>query len=242
MSRKIVEVTYIDPEVCFECGAPATERRHIIPVLLGGTKTIPLCGNCHAKVHGISGRKRTRLGELTKAALTAKKMRGEPLGGEKGQWGKHTNKTEVDRNKMLEGARKKSAESTKAAAKNNPNNKVFWEFMIDWQRIYGRISWRTNWNEIVSELNARGCKTATGLEFNTARAKAMWLNIQRNFNHRDSLRKYINHNGNIDIDDEVLGEIISGNEMAAQFILRQKKGLSLEAAIAYINEIKNQIK
>lgn len=31
MSRAYIEVTYIDPNVCFECGAPATERHHIVP-------------------------------------------------------------------------------------------------------------------------------------------------------------------------------------------------------------------
>ena len=77
MSRTYIEVTYIDPNVCFECGAPATERHHIVPASLGGTKTIPLCGICHAKIHDVDGKRRTRIAELTKAALDAKKARGE---------------------------------------------------------------------------------------------------------------------------------------------------------------------
>ena len=77
MSRTYIEVTYIDPNVCFECGAPATERHHIVPASLGGTKTIPLCGVCHAKIHDVDGKRRTRIAELTKAALDAKKARGE---------------------------------------------------------------------------------------------------------------------------------------------------------------------
>ena len=32
MSRIIIEATHIDPNVCFECGAPATERHHVVPV------------------------------------------------------------------------------------------------------------------------------------------------------------------------------------------------------------------
>ena len=77
MSRTYIEVTYIDPNVCFECGAPATERHHIVPASLGGTKTVPLWGICHAKIHDVDGKRRTRIAELTKAALDAKKARGE---------------------------------------------------------------------------------------------------------------------------------------------------------------------
>lgn len=77
MSRIYIEATYVDPNVCFECGAPATERHHVVPASLGGTKTIPLCGICHAKIHDVDGKRRTRIAELTKAALDAKKARGE---------------------------------------------------------------------------------------------------------------------------------------------------------------------
>lgn len=117
----------------------------------------------------------------TKQAFDAKRKRGEAMGGSAGQWGKHTNKNEDDREKMLEYAREKSAESTKLAARNNPHNKAFAEFMGDWQKIYGKVGWRTDWNAIVAELNKRGKRTATGLEFTVARAKAMWLNVNKNF-------------------------------------------------------------
>ena len=86
MSRTYIEVTYIDPNVCFECGAPATERHHIVPASLGGTKTVPLCGICHAKIHDVDGKRRTRIAELTKAALDAKKARGET-------WARNTDTT-----------------------------------------------------------------------------------------------------------------------------------------------------
>ena len=77
MPRTYIEVTNIDPNVCFECGAPATERHHIVPASLGGTKTVPLCGICQANIHDVDGKRRTRIAELTKAALDAKKARGE---------------------------------------------------------------------------------------------------------------------------------------------------------------------
>ena len=73
MPRIIIEATHINPDVCFECGAPATERHHVVPVSLGGTKTIPLCGECHAKVHDVSGRRRNKLRDLTKNSLEKRK-------------------------------------------------------------------------------------------------------------------------------------------------------------------------
>ncbi len=89
MSRIIIEATYIEPNVCFECGAPATERHHIVPASLGGTKTIPLCGDCHAKVHSIRGNRRNQLGELTKKSLDKRKELIETQGGfysRSGRW------------------------------------------------------------------------------------------------------------------------------------------------------------
>lgn len=40
-------------DICFECGADKNiHQHHVVPQIRGGTKTIPLCGNCHGKVHG----------------------------------------------------------------------------------------------------------------------------------------------------------------------------------------------
>jgi hypothetical protein len=37
---------------CFECGSNDTiENHHVVPRVLGGTKTIPLCVKCHGLVH-----------------------------------------------------------------------------------------------------------------------------------------------------------------------------------------------
>ncbi len=55
---------------CFECDGHATEEHHIIPKSLGGTKTVPLCAICHAKVHGLQNTGRADLApELTKRGL-----------------------------------------------------------------------------------------------------------------------------------------------------------------------------
>lgn len=36
---------------CFECGKPAQVNHHVIPRVMGGTKTVPLCDKCHSLVH-----------------------------------------------------------------------------------------------------------------------------------------------------------------------------------------------
>ena len=37
---------------CFECGSnESIHNHHVVPRILGGTKTIPLCETCHGKVH-----------------------------------------------------------------------------------------------------------------------------------------------------------------------------------------------
>lgn len=65
---------------CFECGKDATEDHHVIPESLGGKKTIPLCGGCHALVHGGYNTRRDDHVELTKLGLQRAKERGVKLG------------------------------------------------------------------------------------------------------------------------------------------------------------------
>jgi hypothetical protein len=43
----------IERHICFECGSDENiHEHHVVPKSKGGTKTIPLCGNCHGVVHG----------------------------------------------------------------------------------------------------------------------------------------------------------------------------------------------
>jgi hypothetical protein len=65
---------------CFECGAPATEDHHVIPQSLGGTKTVPLCGCCHERVHDAGWKRRDNHAELTREGLRKAKERGVVLG------------------------------------------------------------------------------------------------------------------------------------------------------------------
>jgi hypothetical protein len=39
---------------CFQCNNNAEHQHHVVPKSKGGTKTIPLCVECHSKVHNKS--------------------------------------------------------------------------------------------------------------------------------------------------------------------------------------------
>lgn len=64
-------------DTCFECDAPATQHHHVVPVSLGGTRTVPLCDDCHAMVHG---RRAVDVSTLTKVGLARRKREGKVVG------------------------------------------------------------------------------------------------------------------------------------------------------------------
>jgi hypothetical protein len=42
----------IDTNICFECGSDKNiQQHHVVPKSVGGTQKLPLCINCHGKVH-----------------------------------------------------------------------------------------------------------------------------------------------------------------------------------------------
>lgn len=64
--------------VCFECGCyDEIHNHHVVPKILGGTKTVPLCPSCHGKVHGVDFLNHKK---LTKEGLVNAKERGVKLG------------------------------------------------------------------------------------------------------------------------------------------------------------------
>lgn len=109
---------------------------------------------------------RELISQRTKQALKAKKERGEKTGG--------ACRKSFDMGKAVAA----SAKASKQKARNNVNNLAFREFILDWQAIHGQITAMTDWQVISDELNRRGKKTSTGLEFNKCRAKAMYTSLQ----------------------------------------------------------------
>lgn len=71
-------MTARDIGACYECGAPATEMAHVVPRLLGGTKTIPLCGRCHGLSHGMA--RAQDIGRLTRMGMQFARERGVRIG------------------------------------------------------------------------------------------------------------------------------------------------------------------
>jgi uncharacterized Zn finger protein len=59
--------------VCFECGAAAQHEHHVIPRAHGGKNTVPLCEQCHGRVHNQT----CTTSALTKAAMAAKREKRE---------------------------------------------------------------------------------------------------------------------------------------------------------------------
>lgn len=61
---------------CFECGSIAEHDHHVVPRSRGGIKTVPLCGPCHARVHGLADEWGANHGALTRDGLATKRARG----------------------------------------------------------------------------------------------------------------------------------------------------------------------
>lgn len=100
----------------------------------------------------------------TKAALTAKKERGEI-------WNKEMSTDRI--NKAVEA----SAKSRREKARNNPKNVFFWQFCINWQKKNGKFTAMTDFQPIADELNSLGQTTATGLPFTKNRVRAAYQNL-----------------------------------------------------------------
>ena len=111
----------------------------------------------------------------TKNALNAKKERKEETGGTHNLWGSRNGNT--DREKATKKAAAVSSSVRREKALKNENNRLFFEFITDWQAIHGTINWQTNWQAISDELNKRGKKTATGLCFDKNRAKSTYVKL-----------------------------------------------------------------
>lgn len=112
----------------------------------------------------------------TKQALKAKKDQLQNTGGTPELWGsKNGNK---NRHEAINKAASISASNRREKARQNANNKAFWEFITDWQAINGKITANTDFQPIADELNRRCKKTSTGLDFDKKRARAMYVSLK----------------------------------------------------------------
>lgn len=64
--------------LCFDCGTEDfIHQHHVVPKILGGVKTVPLCPGCHGKIHGMDF---TKHRNLTLLGLQRARRRGVRLG------------------------------------------------------------------------------------------------------------------------------------------------------------------
>lgn len=112
----------------------------------------------------ISEREALLISLRTKAALIAKKERGEV-------WNKEISSDRI--NKAVEA----SAKSRREKARNNPKNVFFWQFCINWQKKNGKFTAMTDFKPVADELNSLGQTTTTGLPFTKNRVRAMYNNL-----------------------------------------------------------------
>lgn len=118
--------------------------------------------------------------QRTKAGLSARKNKGQEIGGTAELWGSKNGN--INRAEAIKKASAVSASTRREKARQNANNKAFWEFITDFQAIHGRINANTDWQVISDELNRRGKLTSTGKTFDKNRARAMYYSMQRIFN------------------------------------------------------------
>lgn len=72
-------MTNKDQIKCFECDTiEDIEHHHVVPRVLGGTRTIPLCSSCHCKVHD---RKKTNISKLTTEGLAKMRKNNKLISG-----------------------------------------------------------------------------------------------------------------------------------------------------------------
>lgn len=123
---------------------------------------------------------RELISQRTKAALQAKREQLKETGGTTDLWGsKNGNK---NRSEAINKAASISASNRREKARQNANNKAFFEFITDWQAIHGKITAETDWQVISDELNKRCKVTSSGLPFNKNRARAMYLSLKNIYN------------------------------------------------------------
>lgn len=118
--------------------------------------------------------------QRTKAGLSARKNKGQEIGGTAELWGSKNGN--INRAEAIKKASAVSASTRREKARQNANNKAFWEFITDFQAIHGKINANTDWQVISDELNRRGKLTSTGKTFDKNRARAMYYSMQRIFN------------------------------------------------------------
>ena len=171
---------------------------------------------------------RELISRRTKAALAAKKQRGE-------RWNTEANMDAVSKAALA------SATSRRERALNNPANVFFWQFIQNWEARNGKITANTDFTPIADELRALGQTTSTGLEYTSKRARSMYNTNKRMhesyyFQQKDnSSKKQIDHK---DASDTT--KVIINPEKLRIFEQQTKEAQELLSDIFVENEAQQQ--
>ena len=110
----------------------------------------------------------------TKAALEAKRQRGEQMGGTNELWGKNTG---ADREQALSKAHKASARARRERMASEPSNKFFLSYILS-QSKHGRtFDDKGDFTQLADELNMLGMKTPTGMAYDKKRAQSQYIKL-----------------------------------------------------------------
>ena len=118
---------------------------------------------------------RELISSRTKAALKAKKDRGETWTE---NWGKNTGTTRAASCKIANIA---SCKSKQDAARKNENNARFHTFVMTLENMYGKARTAGDVQMFCDELNRNGIRTATGMEYDVSRFRAMYQKCKKLF-------------------------------------------------------------
>ena len=142
---------------CFECESVVEiQHHHVVPRSKGGTKTIPLCQQCHFLAHGRNG-KATEHGRLVKEGLQRAKKRGIALGS------------------PLEKLREARIQAAKVCRKNGETTAKKYFGIIDPLRKNGMT-----WTEIANVMNQSGVQTPRGRKWYAASCRILYFRYIEN--------------------------------------------------------------
>jgi len=92
-------VVIVEDNICFECGFKGElHQHHVVPQVLGGTRTIPLCTSCHSKVHS---KDLTKFSRLAKIGRKKAMERGVKMGRKMGSCETEEDFLKKDRTKKI---------------------------------------------------------------------------------------------------------------------------------------------
>lgn len=135
-----------------------------------GGKALLFALSLAAEIEVENIRQRTIMG------LKARKERMESIGGTNELWGKNTG---ADREMCILEAQNESSCMRREKARMNDNNRFFWAYMKKWVSLNGVPDSNGKWEDVARDLNDLRQKTATGMEYNGARAAAMYRKLKK---------------------------------------------------------------